>query len=76
MDPLDFRLDQFAENKVFELFGIPFTEFIRLSRYDLLKVLESAKKHSARLLGAGGADLKKLEKMLMAQQQQQRPPSQ
>lgn len=63
MDPLDFRLDQFAENKVHELFGISFLEFIALPRYDLLKILDSAKKHSARLLNSGDTGFKKLEKL-------------
>lgn len=64
VDPLDFRLDQFAENRVHEIFGISFDELIQFPRRDFLKVIESAKKHSAKLLGAGNKQLQDLEKAL------------
>lgn len=63
-DPLDFRLDQHAENKVFDIFGIPFHEMIRYTRYDLLKVLASAKKHNATLVRASSAGMGELERIL------------
>jgi len=64
VDPLDFRLDQYVENKVYELFGIPFHELIQFPRRDFLKVINSAKKHSARSIDIGSSELKKLEKTL------------
>lgn len=64
VDPLDFRLDQFAENRVHEIFGLSFDELIRYPRRDFLKVINSAKKHSAKLLGAGNGAIKQLEKLL------------
>lgn len=62
-DPLDFRLDQFAENRVFDIFGIPFNELIQFPRADYLKVISSAKKHSAKALGQRGNDISKLENL-------------
>lgn len=73
VDPLDFRLDQFAENRVHEIFGFSFDELIRYPRRDFLKVINSAKKHSAKLLGGGSSAIKQLEKML-AQQSGNQPP--
>lgn len=74
VDPLDFRLDQYAENRVFEIFGIPFDELIQFPRRDFLKVINSAKKHSARLAGVGSSQLAKLaavfDKLPTAEQQQ------
>lgn len=67
VDPLDFRLDQFAENRVFEIFGIPFDQLIQFPRRDFLKVIQSAKKHSAKTLGGAGRELKKLEDLLRSQ---------
>ena len=64
VDPLDFRLDQFAENRVHEIFGFSFDEMIRWPRRDFLKVMNSAKKHAAKLYGGGNSTLKKLEQML------------
>lgn len=64
IDPLDFRLDQYAENRVYEIFGISFDQLIRFPRSDFLKVIQSAKKHSARVLGGGMKDLRKLEDAL------------
>lgn len=78
IDPLDFRLDQYAENKVFDLFGIPFDVLIQFTRHDFLKVINSAKKHNARLLTAANGlkkleeDLKKQQAALAHQQQQQK----
>lgn len=73
VDPFDFRLDQFAENRVHEIFGLSFDEVIRWPRRDFLKVINSAKKHSAKLLGAGNGAIKQLEKLL-AQTPNQTPP--
>lgn len=73
VDPLDFRLDQFAENRVAEIFGFSFDELIQWPRRDFLKVMNSAKKHSSRLYGAGNKTLKDLEKML-AQTGANKPP--
>ena len=64
LDPLDFRLDQFAENRVFEVTGIPFHELIQFPRRDYLKAIAAAKKHSEKALGVGDRSLKKLEQML------------
>jgi len=64
VDPLDFRLDQFVENRVYELFGIPFHELIQFPRRDFLKVINAAKKHSSKTLDEGSSELKKLEKAL------------
>uniref|UniRef100_A0AAU7PFI9 Uncharacterized protein n=1 Tax=Burkholderia phage vB_BgluM-SURPRISE13 TaxID=3159457 RepID=A0AAU7PFI9_9VIRU len=63
-DPLDFRLDQFAENRVHEIFGFSFDELIHYPRRDFLKVMNSAKKHSAKMYGQGNGFLKKLEQQL------------
>jgi len=73
VDPLDFRLDQFIENRVHELTGLSFNELIHYPRRDFLKVMNSAKKHSAKLFGAGNSQLKKLEQML-AQSSSNQPP--
>ncbi|BAS04987.2 hypothetical protein [Ralstonia phage RSF1] len=64
VDPIDFRLDQFAENRVHEIFGLSFDELIHYPRRDFLKVINSAKKHSAKLFGAGSSLLKNLERQL------------
>lgn len=74
VDPLDFRLDQFAENRVFDIFGIPFDELIQFPRRDYLKVIAAAKKHSAKALGGRGTDLKKLEDALRQQASNGNPP--
>jgi hypothetical protein len=71
VDPLDFRLDQFAENRVHEIFGFSFDELIHYPRRDFLKVMNSAKKHSAKLFGGGNRTLTQLEKLLS----QQTPPN-
>ncbi|BAQ02716.2 hypothetical protein [Ralstonia phage RSL2] len=73
VDPLDFRLDQFAENRVHEIFGLSFDELIRYPRRDFLKVINSAKKHSAKLLGAGNGAIQKLEKLLAQTPSNQQP---
>jgi hypothetical protein len=67
VDPLDFRLDQFAENRVHEIFGISFDQLIQFPRRDFLKVIASAKKHSAKALGGTSGKLRDLEKMLESQ---------
>lgn len=67
VDPLDFRLDQFAENRVYDIFGIPFDQLIQFPRRDFLKVIASAKKHSAKALGGVSKDFKKLEETLKQQ---------
>lgn len=74
VDPLDFRLDQYAENRVFDIFGIPFDELIKFPRRDYLKVIQAAKKHSAKALGGRGTDLSKLEKLLLQQGVTNQPP--
>lgn len=73
VDPLDFRLDQFAENRVHDIFGIAFDDLIQFPRADYLKVIASAKKHSAKLAGTGDRQLRDLEKAMqvIAQQNQQ-----
>lgn len=63
-DPLDFRLDQHAENKVFDIFGISFPELMSCTRYDVLKILASAKKHNATLVRASTAGVTELERMM------------
>lgn len=64
VDPLDFRLDQFAENRVYDIFGIPFDQLIQFPRKDFLKVIASAKKHSGKLLGGSDTRMKELERSL------------
>lgn len=63
VDPLDFRLDQFIENRVFDLTGISFDVAMSYSRADYLKLIAKSKKHAA-LVNGLGADLKKLEDQL------------
>lgn len=74
LDPLDFRLDQYAENMVNEQFGIPFNELIQFPRADYLKVMAAAKKYAARKNGMTDAKVKELERLLAQQHQQQSPP--
>lgn len=74
VDPLDFRLDQYIENRVQELTGVPFHELIQFPRRDFLKVISSCKKHSAKLYGGGNSTLKNLERML-AQNAGNKPPT-
>lgn len=64
VDPLDFRLDQYAENRVFDIFGIPFDQLIQFPRADYLKVIASAKKHSGKALGQRSGDFNRLENLL------------
>lgn len=63
VDPLDFRLDQFAENRVFEIFGVPFDQLLQFPRADYLKVIQSAKKHSSKMFGGVDRQFKELEKV-------------
>lgn len=75
VDPMDFRLDQFAENRVHEIFGLSFDEVIHYPRRDYLKVIESAKKHSAKYLsgmGALGKQLTSMEKQMQVLNQKAR----
>lgn len=64
VDLLKLRLDQHAEYKVFEIFGLSFDTFIQLPRRDLLMVLESAKKHAAMANRVGNDMFSKLEAMM------------
>lgn len=63
LDPLDFRLDQYAENQVMQIFGIPFDELIKFPRASFLKVIHSAKKHSSRMNASSSNVLKNLENL-------------
>lgn len=74
LDPLDFRLDQYAENMVNEQFGIPFHELIQFPRADYLKVIGAAKKFASKKMGLTDAKVKELERLLAQQHQQQTPP--
>lgn len=64
VDPMAFRLDQFAENRVADVFGISFDQLIQFPRRDYLQVIASAKKHSGKALSGTDAKLKELEKAL------------
>ncbi len=68
LDPLDFRLDQYAENAVNETFGIPFNELIQFPRADYLKVIATAKRYALKKQGLTDSKLKELEAALAAQQ--------
>lgn len=63
VDPLDFRLTQYAENRVHEIFGIPFDQLLHFPRRDYLKVIAAAKKQSGNLNDASDSGLKELERL-------------
>lgn len=62
VDPLKFRTDQFAENRVAEIFGMSFDQLIQYPRRDYLIMIESAKKHSNKLDGLTDSKLRSLER--------------
>lgn len=62
VDPLQFRLDQFAENQVGEIFNMSFDQLIQYPRRDYLRVIEAAKKHSGKLNGLSDSKLRSLER--------------
>ena len=70
VSPLKFRLDQYADNRVFDIFGISFDDLLEYPRREYLEVIEAAKRANQRnTTGVGSrldsleAELRKLNKM-------------
>lgn len=64
VSPLKFRLDQFADNRVYDLFGLSFDDLLEYPRREYLEVIEAAKRANQRSQGGLGGRLDNLEKEL------------